>query len=212
MSTRKTQNQIIDKALEMFNEHGSKAVSTNRIAEECGVSRGNLHYHFRTKEEIIQSIFQRIDREMRAHWQDDHLHPSMAYMSTMFSRSIRLTWDYRFFYLELTSLLRNDARLKLLFLDNRKMREEEVNRFFNEMINAGYFTLPAESPELEAVLLVTWLITEGWPPYLEMNDIELNEESITRGFDLILLTLTPYFTEKANEEHAAHLQPAAVQG
>ncbi len=90
------------------------------------------------------------------------------------------------------------------------MRLQEVNCFFNEMIRAGCLNLPAESHELEEALLVTWLITEGWPPYLEMNDIALNEESIARGFHLILLTLTPYFTEKARAEHAANQAMEAV--
>lgn len=60
MTTRETQDKIITTALRLFNESGSRIVSTNRIADSCGISRGNLHYHFRTKEEIIQAIFQHL--------------------------------------------------------------------------------------------------------------------------------------------------------
>ncbi len=60
MTTRETQDKIITTALRLFNESGSLIVSTNRIADSCGISRGNLHYHFRTKEEIIQAIFQHL--------------------------------------------------------------------------------------------------------------------------------------------------------
>ena len=43
MSTRKTQNLIIQTAIDLFNEHGTQAISTNRIANECHLSRGNLY-------------------------------------------------------------------------------------------------------------------------------------------------------------------------
>ena len=60
MGTRDTQTRIVDAAQLLFNEHGTAAVSTNRIAEYCGISKGNLHYHFRTKQEIIRCLFQRM--------------------------------------------------------------------------------------------------------------------------------------------------------
>ena len=114
MTTRETQNKIICTALKLFNGAGSMTISNNRIADECGISRGNLHYHFRTKEEIIQAIFQRIDDEMRESWYEDHLHPTIEHMHYMFDRQMKLTWKYRFFYREQAALLRNDARLKVL--------------------------------------------------------------------------------------------------
>jgi AcrR family transcriptional regulator len=71
MSTRETQKLILDSAIELFNEHGSPNVSTNRIAEHCGISKGNLNYHFRVKSEIIVAVFGRINDEINYDWYDD---------------------------------------------------------------------------------------------------------------------------------------------
>ncbi len=142
MSTRETQNLIIETALALFNQHGSKAISTSRIADEYQLSRGNLHYHFRTKEEIVQTIFQRIDREMLDSWYEDHLHPTMKYMYFMVARQIKTMWQYPFFYRELNSLLQNDARLKVLFMDNHRNRFTEVALFFEELTKAGLLVHP----------------------------------------------------------------------
>ena len=47
MGTRTTQLRILQAALELFNEQGTAAVSANKIAERCGISKGNLQYHFK---------------------------------------------------------------------------------------------------------------------------------------------------------------------
>lgn len=201
MATRETQNLIIQTAIELFNEHGTKAISTNRIADECQLSRGNLHYHFRTKEEIIQTIFQRIDREMDDSWYEDHEHPSMEYTHFMFARQIDLIWRYRFFYRELYSLLQNDARLKLLFMDCRKKRMKEVRRYFDEMVKIGLMVEPQAPVSMNSILQVSWLITDQWLPNLDLHDKQVNEENIEEGFELIMQVFEPYFTPKAKTDY-----------
>lgn len=201
MTTRETQNKIINAALQLFNESGSRTISTNRIADECGISRGNLHYHFRTKEEIIQAVFQRIDDEMTESWYDDHLHPTIEHMHFMFDRQMKLIWKYRFFYREQAALLQNDARLKVLVSDTRRKREKEVRRFFEELVKAGYIDLSEKSKSMESLLLTSWLISDQWLPHIEMNDLQLDEDHIQEGFDLIFHLFLPYFTEKAMQDH-----------
>lgn len=213
MATRETQNLIIETAIQLFNDHGTKAISTNRIADECQLSRGNLHYHFRTKEEIIQTIFQRIDREMDSSWYEDHQHPSMEYTHFMFARQIDLVWRYRFFYRELYPLLQNDARLKLLFMDCRKKRMKEVSLFFDEMINAGLMVEPQPPVSMESLLQVSWLVTDQWLPHIDLHDKCVNEQNIEEGFDLIMQVFEPYFTSKAKTEYQQIIQhPELLRG
>ena len=212
MSTRKTQSLIIQKAIELFNAHGTKVISTNRIADECHLSRGNLHYHFRTKEEIIQAIFQRIDQEMSASWFEDHLHPTMQYMYFMFARQIKTIWQYHFFYREINSLLQNDARLKVLFMDNRKKRRKEVVLFFEALLRAELLINPEPPSSLESIVQITWLITDQWVPHLDMHDQTLDEPGIGEGYQLILQVLQPYFTQQARRQQQALLTENEASG
>ncbi|WP_329219920.1 TetR/AcrR family transcriptional regulator [Streptomyces sp. NBC_01485] len=52
-----TRQRIQDVALELFVEQGYEKTSLREIAERLEVTKAALYYHFKTKEEIIVSIF-----------------------------------------------------------------------------------------------------------------------------------------------------------
>ena len=60
----KTRDKIITTAINLFNLHGTKAVSTNHISKEMGISPGNLYYHFSNKNDIIRSIAKKLSNEL----------------------------------------------------------------------------------------------------------------------------------------------------
>jgi AcrR family transcriptional regulator len=53
---RDTRARIQQVALELFNQAGYEATSLREIAERLGVTKAALYYHFRTKDEIIESL------------------------------------------------------------------------------------------------------------------------------------------------------------
>ncbi|KJK37012.1 TetR family transcriptional regulator [Streptomyces variegatus] len=53
-----TRRRIQDVALGLFAEHGYEKTSLREIAEHLEVTKAALYYHFKTKEEILVSIFE----------------------------------------------------------------------------------------------------------------------------------------------------------
>lgn len=49
----------------MFNEHGEANTTTNDIADETGISPGNLHYHFRKKSDLIDALIAEFQADVR---------------------------------------------------------------------------------------------------------------------------------------------------
>ncbi|MEV4318330.1 helix-turn-helix domain-containing protein [Actinocrispum sp. NPDC049592] len=59
MNTRSdTRSRIQEVALELFAEQGYDKTSLREIAERLGVTKAALYYHFKTKEEIVTSLFE----------------------------------------------------------------------------------------------------------------------------------------------------------
>ncbi|MGR4884282.1 TetR/AcrR family transcriptional regulator [Streptomyces sp. LARHCF249] len=57
-----TRQRIQDVALELFVEQGYEKTSLREIAERLEVTKAALYYHFKTKEDIIVSVFQDLTR------------------------------------------------------------------------------------------------------------------------------------------------------
>jgi AcrR family transcriptional regulator len=54
-----TPDRILDVAEAMFAEHGYRAVSLRSILRECGANIAAAHYHFGSKQQILEAIFVR---------------------------------------------------------------------------------------------------------------------------------------------------------
>jgi AcrR family transcriptional regulator len=60
----KTRDRILECALTLFNQQGEPNVSTLEIANEMGISPGNLYYHFHGKEPLVLGLFERFQTEL----------------------------------------------------------------------------------------------------------------------------------------------------
>ncbi|MGW7049916.1 TetR/AcrR family transcriptional regulator [Streptomyces avermitilis] len=59
-----TRQRIQDVALELFSEQGYEKTSLREIAEHLDVTKAALYYHFKTKEEILISLFEDLTRPL----------------------------------------------------------------------------------------------------------------------------------------------------
>jgi AcrR family transcriptional regulator len=59
-----TRARIQQVAVELFTEHGYEGTSLREIAERLGVTKAALYYHFRSKEDIIESLVEDLHQQM----------------------------------------------------------------------------------------------------------------------------------------------------
>ncbi len=57
-------NEILDVAEDLFAVKGFDGTSTNEILEKAGIARGTLYYHFKSKEDILDGVINRMIDQM----------------------------------------------------------------------------------------------------------------------------------------------------
>ena len=109
----RTRDRILDAALTMFNAEGEPNVTTNAIADELGMSPGNLHYHFKTKPDLVKALFARFEREVSSliiFNESEKADIVEAWMKLILL--FEIMWIYRFVYRDLAQLTAKYAVLR----------------------------------------------------------------------------------------------------
>ena len=87
-----TKAKIMDVALHMFSERGYEAVSIRDICGEVGIKESTLYYHFKNKQDILDSLFIRFEEHVNSllnvlhspdAWNDSR-RPSFEWIDTCF--------------------------------------------------------------------------------------------------------------------------------
>lgn len=204
MATKETQKRILDKAIELFNAHGTANVSANRIADECGLSRGNLYYHFNSKAMIIQAIYDRIATEVKCNWVGDLDNPTIGHMLEMFDRQLGLIWQYRFFYRELMALLDGDRQLQQRFGYDRNERTKVIVDFFAVLIDRNVLLGPGNRKTLENLVKLSWILSDNWINYISVDTPDVYPDCVSEGYELLIDLFRPYLTPATLETLDRH--------
>jgi AcrR family transcriptional regulator len=108
---RRTRQRILDVTLGLYNELGEPNVSTSLIAAELGISAGNLHYHFRKKDELSAALLEQFVGELDAllppaGWRADNVEDVWFLLHLI----LEALWRYRFLFRDLSGIMARDRR------------------------------------------------------------------------------------------------------
>ncbi len=114
--TQRTRSRILAESLDLFNARGEAHVTTGMIATALDMSPGNLYYHFRNKDQIIEELFaafeDRVDVQPQASIGGPEAVEDLWFYLHLMLEGI---WDYRFLYRNLDDLVWRNRRLRERF-------------------------------------------------------------------------------------------------
>jgi AcrR family transcriptional regulator len=170
---------------------------TNRIAAHLGISPGNLYYHFRNREEIVQAAFDRLEEAMGEALASGPEPFPWPEMGGRFLRApMSVVWAYRFFYADLVGLVRRDPVLGVRYQALMDRTLARIRGRYGCMVAAGVMTGPLDDREMEALVLNTWLVAVNWVRYLQLfrKDNEISAGDFQRGVYQVLTLTLPYLS------------------
>lgn len=193
----KTRDRIILAAVKLFNEHTAGAISTNHIAAEMNISPGNLYYHFKNKEEIIREIYNQLAFLADKIWYHPELGSSEEGMVNYFKNLASHMYEFRFFYLELNVVLRNDPALKDLYLERSERIILQMMSVFTEFNKNRIMKEFDSERERKYLTRNIWTIGQMWMTYANIKYSNFTPEVINDGVWQMFTIVEHLFTRKA---------------
>lgn len=192
----KTRDKIIYSSLELFNEKGERAVTTNHIAAHLGISPGNLYYHFRNKEDIIQSIFQEYINFMTESFlpASDDVPPDI-FLQRYCDEVFGSMWRFRFFHASMPDLVLRDDALHQKYLQAHSALAERAALAVTHLKRGGVIEI--EDEQIGELVDLMRVVGSFWCNYAMANSMKpkLTKADVYDGVLKIMALLLPYATE-----------------
>ena len=191
---RQTRQRILDASLAMFNSQGEPNVTTNHIADELEISPGNLYYHFRNKDDIIEQLFavheQRMDAALSA---PSGRLPGLEDVWLQLHLVFECIWDYRFLYRDLVDILSRNRRLRLRFARILKRADEQAHQVMRGLVQAGI--MRASADEVDAASTNILVIATFWMNYAAARGDKDERASIRDGIVQVMMLIAPFLRD-----------------
>lgn len=195
---KKTKNKILATALRLFNEQGLSQVTLRTIANELGISQGNLSYHYKKRHEIIELLyFQLVENisQQLVHTMEG----STIDLATIFKISKTMMssfYDYRFFLLDFAQIMREHPSIKEHYAQLTAQRQQQFSFLFQQLIIEGTVR-PEELPNEYAYLYQrTQILGDFWMSSAEILNKPLDAATFDKYFIILSQQIYPYLTEK----------------
>lgn len=145
----KTKENILDKALELYNLHGIEYVGVRELAKELDMKGGNITYYFPTKNDLIMELANRLsernqeilaeERELTAYnFLDKH---RILY---------RNQYKYRGLFISLPLLLKQNETFAGVYRQRQQERKSSIYNDLKSLFLKGYFQT-AKSDDLDTI-------------------------------------------------------------
>ncbi|HNR84909.1 TetR/AcrR family transcriptional regulator, partial [Ottowia sp.] len=198
---RRTAERILVHSLALFNRFGEPNVSTTMISAELRISPGNLYYHYPSKDELINTLFDQYQHallELLAAAEDVHeAEDAWFFLHSLFE----LIWQYRFFYRDLNHLLSRNRHLETRFPDLLARKKAALRALLDALADAPAAAHDERARDAVAasmvVLLTYWLSYEYVLQPRSAMEPENAQDALLRGAWHVLGLLMPHLGEAA---------------
>lgn len=199
-----TKERILNASVRLFNEYGVDAVRLQQIAEEINISVGNLAYHFKTKDAIIESVYEQVLDEF-AHIFRQYLQaPELAAFDQQISLYYQFFQNYQFYLAEFfkTNPEQTGQQLQWQRAVNKMLIQLRSWLDFHVQRNRlRPETTPGQYDQLAQSL---WMTLVFFPAFATMRGHITDQ----RGYkQAVWEHLRPYFTEEGIAEFEALVLP-----
>ena len=185
--------EILESARKLFNESNTQAVTTNHIAKAMGISPGNLHYHYKNREEIIRFIYKQMREKMTLSIEE--LPTSLDEVSEHQKILIGIQWEYRFFFREILFLFSRDAKLEQDYITDNIAHRKRIKLVMQGLVESG--ELEIQDPEILEYLVDSILMAwQFYTSYMQTLGKPLSRKSAEETVQYTVNAMLQFKTQK----------------
>lgn len=199
---RNTKEVILTTALNLFNHQGLSKVTLRTIADTIGMSQGNLNYHFRKRDMIIESLYFRLVDRMDEHMtESDKKSLDLEFLFRMSSVIMESFFEYRFFMLDFVQIMRENSKIRKHYRELSKMREKQFSGLFKHLVDRDILRDEILPNEYLFLYKRIQILGDFWISSAATTESRLTKSIIDKYSNILNQAIFPYLTKKGRKEY-----------
>lgn len=158
--------EIIQAAKRLFNERGYNQVSTQDIADALGISKGNLNYHFKRKEDMLDAIVE----EMHSHYVVPDPPATLRQLNDLFLDLLRVTKENAFYFWHYTQLSQVSEKVRSIQTSVLRQNHILFSQAFQQLNAEGSLQDEAYPGQYEQIIRAVMLTCIYWTPHSRLEE------------------------------------------
>ena len=197
---RRTRERILETALIQFNTFGEPTVTTAAIAAEMGISPGNLYYHYRNKEKIVDELFAIFRREIEATLASPETRLPNAEDCWLFLHLVfEVIWKHRFIYRDLNELISRYRCVETQFKRILAHKARVFEAILQGLVESGQ--MKATAREVQTLGDNVSLLTSYWLSFEFARNPRATQDQrgLAKGAYQAISLVAPYLAPRERE-------------
>lgn len=198
----KTKQNILNKALEIYNRDGVSNVSIRQLAKDVGISHSNLIYHYPTQEEIILGLHDLLLN--KAIELNNGLVQNESPIQSLYTTTrtgFMVVYNFRFFFKELQNICNAFPKVKEVLRKVEKVRSDMYKNIIENMIANDLLRSEEFKGEFDNLIVRIKIFSDHWLESSSIYDDLPEEEMINKYSYLLMQHFYPYLTNKGKNEY-----------
>lgn len=200
-----TKQRILEKAIHLFNGHGLANVRLQQIADETGISVGNLAYHYYSKEAIVMAIDEQLAATIAPVISEHRTFPGLIDFDNQLAQYFHLITNYSFYFLDLLELKRTYPKLykkRKIYIDQII---RQIEKWFGHNVEKGRVKPPPRPRHYLIISHTIWMIITFWIGHPMESKTPEESEGVFK--EVVWSQILPYLTEVGNTEFELLIEP-----
>ena len=195
----KTRDRILDVSLALFNSEGETKQTAVDIANALDMSPGNLYYHFKGKEPIIEALFDRFEEEMQiilggSHGAVTSIEDNWVFVYIVLEE----IYDFRFFYRNVGDMMERYPGLATRFRKILAMKRQAIENVLTQLEKQDLVDVDRrlKAPLVQQMLsTLTFWLSHGLVEGSDRDGPALIHDTVLQ----FMLLVVPYMGEAGTE-------------
>jgi AcrR family transcriptional regulator len=208
MENQGTKQRIIEAAISLFNTNGIANVRLIQIADEAGISVGNLAYHYKNKDAIVEAVYSQLIEEFAGVLSEYLTESSLLDFDKQISSYYSFFNHNRFYLFNIFEIERSYPAIHGRWQRNISKMIMQLRKRLDYLVDSGSLEKESNEGDFDLFAQLIWITITFWIPQQVIRGKTHHHDMYRKAVWALII---PQLTPKGKEEYKLLIRPLISQ-